>query len=237
MENAQSIPYGRISLFFVFILALLTWGFYKTYLIFFPSFTGFNNVQHFHGAMMMTWMAFLIIQPLLIRSGKTSIHRLIGKFSYVIAPLLVVSIFLVSRMVYQRPVPAMPAEERIGLIALSIPGMIAFAIFYVLAIINRKDTTSHLRYMIGTSLLLVGPGLGRALIVYYNMSLNDAVNFTNYLIIAIAAGLLINDLIKQRTYVPYTVILITILLTHFAWYFRYSTVVQNAGELFAKIFF
>ena len=237
MENTQSVPYGRISLFFVVILALLTWGFYKTYLIFFPSFTGFNNVQHFHGAMMMTWMAFLIIQPLLIRSGKTGIHRLIGKFSYVIAPLLVVSIFLVSRMVYQRPLPAMPEEERIGLIALSIPGMIAFAIFYLLAIINRRDTTKHLRYMIGTSLLLVGPGLGRALIVYYNMSLNDAVNFTNYLVIAIAAGLLINDLIKRRTHVPYTVILIIILVTHFAWYFRYSGIVQNAGETFAKIFF
>jgi hypothetical protein len=237
MENTHSIPYGRISLFFVFILALLTWGFYKTYLIFFPSFTGFNNVQHFHGAMMMTWMAFLIIQPLLIRSGKTNIHRLIGKFSYVIAPLLVVSIFLVSRMVYQRPLPAMPAEERIGLIALSIPGMIAFAVLYLLAIINRKDTTKHLRYMIGTSLLLVGPGLGRALIVYYNMSLNDAVNITNYLVMGIAAGLLINDLIKRRTYVPYTVILIIILLTHFAWHFRYSDTWQRIGETFAKIFF
>ncbi|HET6768597.1 MAG TPA: hypothetical protein VFH08_14395 [Chitinophagaceae bacterium] len=237
MENTKSVPYGRISLFFVFILALVTWGFYKTYLIFFPSFTGFNNVQHFHGAMMMTWMAFLIIQPLLIRSGKTNIHRLIGKFSYVIAPLLVVSIFLVSRMVYQRPVPAMPEEERIGLIALSIPGMIAFAALYLLAIITRKNTSSHLRYMIGTSLLLVGPGLGRALIVYYNMSLNDAVNFTNYLVMAIAAGLLINDLIKRRTYVPYTVILITILLTHFAWNFRYSIAWQSIGETFAKIFF
>lgn len=237
MENAQSVPYGRISLFFVIILALLTWGFYKTYLIFFPSFTGFNNVQHFHGAMMMTWMVFLIIQPLLIRSGKTHIHRLIGKLSYVIAPLLVVSIFLVSRMVYQRPVPEMPATERIGLIALSIPGMIAFAALYLFAIINRKDTSSHLRYMIGTSLLLVGPGLGRALIIYYGMSLNDAVNITNYLIIAIASVLLINDLVKRRTYIPYTVILIIILLTHLAWHFRYSNAWQSTGETFAKIFF
>lgn len=91
--------------------------------------------------------------------------------------------------------------------------------------------------MIGTSLLLVGPGLGRALIVYYNMSLNDAVNITNYLVMGIAAGLLINDLIKRRTYVPYTVILIIILLTHFAWHFRYSDTWQRIGETFAKIFF
>jgi len=114
MESTQTIPYRGISFFFIFILALITWGFYKTYIIFFPSFTGFNNVQHFHGAMMMTWMVFLIVQPLLIRSGKVTIHRAIGKLSYVIAPLLIVSIFLASRMVYQRSEPVLPHEEKIA---------------------------------------------------------------------------------------------------------------------------
>src|SRR5258707_13705325 len=115
MERSLAIPYRGISLFSVVILAFVTWGFYKTYIIFFPSFTGFNNVQHFHGAMMMTWMIILITQPLLIRSGKVTIHRAIGKLSYVIAPLLVVSIFLVSRMVYQRPEPVLSHEEKIAM--------------------------------------------------------------------------------------------------------------------------
>jgi hypothetical protein len=72
MEKSQAIPYRGISLFFVLVMAIITWGFYKTYIIFFPSFTGFNNVQHFHGAMMVTWMLFLIVQPLLIRSGQNN---------------------------------------------------------------------------------------------------------------------------------------------------------------------
>ena len=168
MEKSLAIPYRGISLFFVLILAFVTWGFYKTYLIFFPSFTGFNNVQHFHGAMMMAWMIMLITQPLLIRSGKVTIHRAIGKLSYVIAPLLVVSIFLVSRMVYQRPEPVLPHEERIAMIALSIPYLVAFAIFYSLAIINRKETYKHMRYMIGTSFLMIAPGLGRGLIINFH---------------------------------------------------------------------
>src|SRR6187431_1887402 len=124
MEKQSSIPYSGISLFFVFVLALITWGFYKTYIAFFPSFTGFNNVQHFHGAMMMTWMVFLIVQPLLIKSGKVRIHQAIGKLSYLIAPLLIVSIFLASRMVYQRSEPVLPHEEKIAGIALSIPFLI-----------------------------------------------------------------------------------------------------------------
>jgi hypothetical protein len=237
MERSQAIPYRGVSLFFVFILALLTWGFYKTYIIFFPSFTGFNNVQHFHGAMMMTWMAFLIVQPLLIRSGKVTIHRAIGKLSYVIAPLLIVSIFLVSRMVYQRPEPVLPHEEKIAMIALSIPFLFAFAILYLLAIINRKETYKHMRYMIGTSFLMIAPGLGRGLIIYFGNSLHDAVNYSNYFVFGIAGGLLINDIIKKRSYMPFAVVLFIFVLVHLAWNYRYSGLWQSIGEGFAKIFF
>src|ERR1044072_6974867 len=120
MQQTTTIPYGRISLFFVFILALITWGFYKTYLIFFPSFKGFSTVQHFHGAMMITWMAMLIIQPLLIGFNKISIHRIVGKLSFVVAPLLVVSIFLVTKMVYWREDPPLPHDVRVGEMALTV---------------------------------------------------------------------------------------------------------------------
>jgi hypothetical protein len=188
MREPQAIPYTGISMFFIIVLSLITWGFYKTYIIFFPSFTGFNNLQHFHGAMMAIWMAFLIIQPLLIRSGRVTIHRAIGKLSYIVAPLLVVSIFLVSRMVYHRPEPGVAHEQKIAMIALSIPFLIGFVIFYSLAIINRKETYKHMRYMIATSFLMIAPGLGRALIIYYNLSLDDSVNYCNYLVMAITGG-------------------------------------------------
>ena len=237
MERSQAIPYSRISLFFVVVLALVTWGFYKTYIIFFPSFTGFNNVQHFHGVMMMTWMILLITQPLLIRSGKVKIHRAIGKLTYVIAPLLIVSIFLVSRMVYHRPEPGVPHEEKIAMIALSIPFLVGFATFYSLAIINRKQTSLHMRYMIGTSFLMIAPGLGRALIIYYHYSLHDSVNYCNYLVMAITTGLLINDIVKKRSWSPWAVILFMFVLLHLAWNFRNSAVWQSIGEVFAKTFF
>jgi hypothetical protein len=235
-QTQTAIPYRGISLFFIFVLTLITWGFYKTYLIFFPSFTGFNNVQHFHGAMMMIWMVFLIVQPLLIRSGKVGIHRAIGKLSYLIAPLLIVSIFLVSRMVYHRPEPV-PHEDKIAMIALSIPFLAGFVVFYSLAIINRKETSKHMRYMIGTSFLMIAPGLGRAMIVYYGMSLHDSVNYCNYLVMAITVGLLLNDIVKKRSYFPFAVILFVFLLMHLAWNFRNSAIWQALGEGFAKIFF
>lgn len=237
MEHSTSIPYSRISLFFVFVLALLTWGFYKTYIIFFPSFTGFNSVQHFHGAMMLTWMIILIIQPLLIRSGKRSAHRLIGRLTFVIAPLVVVSIFLASKMVYQRPQPPLPENEKIGMIALSIPAMIAFAILYCLAIANRRNTYNHMRYMIGTSLLMIGPGLGRALIVYFGMSLPQSVSFESYLTIGIATALLLNDVLNKKSLSANAIVLAVVTLVYITWQFRLSLAWQDIGGFIAKNFF
>ena len=224
--------------FLIVALMLLTLvGFYPTYFRKFPVFENVTTVQHFHGAMMMTWMIFLIVQPLLIRSGKVTIHRAIGKLSYVIAPLVIVSIFLASRMVYQRPEPVLPHEEKIAGIALSIPYLFGFAILYSLAIINRKNTYMHMRYMIGTSFLMIAPGFGRGLIVYYNNSLQDAVNYSNYLVFAIAGGLMINDIIKKRSFTAFAVVLSVFILLHIAWNYRYTGAWQSIGKGFAKVFF
>jgi hypothetical protein len=237
MEQATSIPYNRISLFFIIILAVITWGFYKTYIIFFPSFEGFTFVQHFHGAMMMTWLLFLIIQPLLIRYNKVALHRMIGKLSYVVAPVLMASIFLASRSSFLRPIPGVPHEEKIAEIALSLPYIFAFGILYSLAIVNRKNTYYHLRYMIGTSLLMIGPGLGRALIVYYNYTLPEAVEVHNYVIIGIAASLMIYDILKKNSYRAFAIVLIVITCIIIIWESRHTQIWQSIGEFIAKNLF
>ncbi|MBL7742733.1 MAG: hypothetical protein JNN00_04575, partial [Chitinophagaceae bacterium] len=217
MQPSTTIPYRTISLFFVIILGLVTWGFYKTYLVFFPSFDGFSTIHHFHGAMMMTWICFLIVQPLLIRAGKLNIHRAIGRLSYVVAPLLMVSIFLVTRIGYYRPVPGMSHEDKIAEIALSTPYIPAFAVLYCLAIINRRNTYDHMRYMIGTSLFMIGPGLGRALIIYFGKTLDQSVDFTDFLSIGMVALLLLNDLLRKRSYKAFAIVLLVLICIHITW--------------------
>lgn len=65
---------NRLIYFFIFILLISVAGFYKTYLVKFPSFEGFTWVQHFHGAVMLTWVLMLIAQPVFIRT-KTPITQ------------------------------------------------------------------------------------------------------------------------------------------------------------------
>lgn len=233
MEKA----YNYIYLFFVAIFFVLIWGFWRTYLVFFPSFKGFGYTHHIHGLLMMTWIVMLIAQPLLIKAKKLALHRVIGKLSYLVVPLLLLSIFMVGRISYYKLLSQASYEVAIGDVALNMPSIVAFTILYGLAILNRKKARMHMRYMIGTSLLMIGPGLGRALIIYFAVPFPVAVSYTSYVTIMIAAGLLLSDIIRKKPYLPYTVTLVLMVLLELAWHFRLSPVWQAIGGKYAAIFY
>jgi len=235
--SRSHVPYGRVSLFFFLILLVVTWGFYKTYIIFFPSFQGFRPVQHFHGAMMMIWMALLIIQPLLIRAGRLSIHRLIGRLSFIIAPLVVLSMFLITKFSYYKPVPPLSHQEKIGGLALQAIDIAQFALFYCLAIINRRNTYNHMRYMIGTAVMMIGPGLGRAFIVYYNIPFDAAIAYIFYVEIAVCAAFLLSDILRKGSFRANAIVLSAIVVHFLLWEFRLHQPWQSIGGLIAAYLF
>jgi hypothetical protein len=73
--------------------------------MFFPSFKGFGYTHQIHGLLMMMWIFMLIVQPLLIRAGKLSLHRAIGKASYIVVPLLLLPISMVDKISYDKMIP------------------------------------------------------------------------------------------------------------------------------------
>ena len=145
METVQPSSYTRSSVIAAVILLIVLWGFHRTYTVFFPSFEGFLFVQHFHGFMMLLWLVLLIVQPLLIARRKHHLHRLVGSASYVIAPLIMLSIFLVADMVFGKNMATRSPADAYAEIALSIPSIVFFGIFYGLAISNRRRRSSSCR--------------------------------------------------------------------------------------------
>jgi hypothetical protein len=204
--------------------------------VFFPSFKQFGYTHHVHGLLMMMWIFMLIVQPLLIRARKLPAHRAIGKASYVVVPLLLLSIFMVDKISYDKTVSASPQQAVAG-IALNIPALFAFAVLYGLAIWEKKKSRVHMRYMLGTSLLMIGPGLGRALIVYFNVPFPDAVIYTYYLIMAIAFLLLIADMIQKKPIIPYSITFVLMVLVYLAWQFRDGSLWQAIGGNYAAVFY
>ena len=111
---------------------------------------------------MLGWLLMLIVQPWLIRSRRRDIHRVIGRASFVWAPLVVISaLYVVLDNLAKLPQPYPPIG--LSFFWLGLASALFYAMLYSLAIINRKDVQLHARYMAATALGFITPGLGRLL--------------------------------------------------------------------------
>ncbi len=216
---------NRLIYFFIFLLLMSVAGFYKTYLVKFPNFEGFTWAHHFHGAIMLTWILILIAQPVFIRTKNFRLHRIVGKASYFIFPLLLLSFFLVARAGYLRNIKTVGETEALARMGFSgIPDMFYISILYGLGIYYKKKTSFHLRFFTSIGLMILGPGLGRFLIAVCGLPF-AAVPIMIGVIGLFTLGWMIADIIKKRSAFPMAVflgiIVISFLLgpnTHSAWW-------------------
>lgn len=170
--------YPNLGYWFLTLIALVFAGFYTTYfsVLFQPK----PAFIHFHFMLMALWIIMLIAQPFLIKYKKLTLHRTVGKASYVLVPLVLFSAFLMIRQEYygyivdlgQEVAPALThteilkqaANEPIALIYFT-----WFTLFYLLAIINRRRSNIHSRYMLATALTLLGPTVDRILGIHFGV--------------------------------------------------------------------
>ncbi|MCC6289154.1 MAG: hypothetical protein IT249_14835 [Chitinophagaceae bacterium] len=160
------INLNRFGLYFCVLIPLVLLGFWKTYFSkFFGDTNGLTAYMHFHAIVMSCWVALLIVQPILIRRKKLNIHRLLGKVSYVLMPLVLVSMLL---LLHSRG-NLRPVEQRGFFVTLAaVIGIFVVGFYYLIAIINRKNTPVHARAMICTGLDLLDPTLMRLLAPLYD---------------------------------------------------------------------
>ena len=122
--------YNKIVFFFVVIVLITLPGFYKSYFSLLPDFPGLKNIHHFHAVALMLYLALLIVQPILISSKKIAIHRIIGKFSYILVPLIFISLILVYHNQYLRMfLEGKPNSELLAFVFAPTTDAIPFFIF------------------------------------------------------------------------------------------------------------
>ncbi len=149
--------YRHSSKFFVVFLALMVWAFWPSYftrLFEQPSFW-----FHAHGIVLTLWCVLLVVQAQLIRTGRRGWHRLLGQSSYVLAPAVVI---ITTLFVHYRVAPALRGVAvlppfALHFLALTLISIVAFALFYALAIWFRRDAQVHARWMVCTVFPLVTP--------------------------------------------------------------------------------
>ena len=152
--------YRNAFYWMIALLAILLIGFWPSY---FSRLTEPMHVTlHLHSIAMLAWVLLLIAQSWLIRNRKLSYHRVLGKASFLIAPLVVITGIWVNFHFQGRvEEPLAIRVQAIFWFGFFLP--LLFALLYVQAIRHRHNMNLHARYMILTALVFLIPGLGRAL--------------------------------------------------------------------------
>lgn len=227
----------------VLLIALIHVGFYKTYIRHFPEFRdidvpglglrSFSAVKHFHGMMMMSWVFMLFLQPVLIRSGKLNLHRRVGRLSYILAPLVLLSIYLVVKGTYNGVLQAAGQVQARALLSLIFPAFVFFAILYFLAIRYRHNAQLHMRYMASTAFLFIPPAMDRLLLTYFNLPGYDVGSFIE---LSIIGAVTIFDSAKTKRLSPFMLVFCFETLHTIFWYNREGSFWQSIGGVIENLF-
>ncbi len=156
----------------IYVLALMVvaWlGFGPSYFNqLFIAEADFSLYFHFHAACMVLWVGMAFVQPVLIRYGKMQLHRKVGRISYLVFPIMIISILMLVHSQLKL------ADEIYGA-ALLIPfkDIMAMTFTYSLAIKFKHHAGRHARWMVATMIPMIEPSLIRLFFNYLPPSLVD----------------------------------------------------------------
>lgn len=162
-------PYRNIGFFFLLLFALVIAGFTPR-VPDSPFFGYFSHVAraepvpltiHLHAAAAIAWFALLSVQPFLIRWRRPDLHRWLGMASIPIVALVLVTAVQVMKRTYLNGIAVLPRETVLSLLAQSFTALSLFFVFYVCALLNRRNLYRHVAFMVGASLGVATPGLAR----------------------------------------------------------------------------
>lgn len=207
MTKSKYYKYAHIYLALGLVVVLI--GFSKSY---FNNLSEFFFSYHLHGISATLWMLLLIIQPYLFQKGKIKTHRLLGRSSLVLVPLIIIGGVIMMKLMIQGQANY-PPNIVYTLAFIDVCTLFGFAVLYILALYFRKNLKLHSRFMVST---IFGP-LVPALTRLYLIVLAVASNFTDaltYSYLAVELVLLI-IILKERnvkeikmTYVPFFIFIV-----------------------------
>ena len=209
---------GYILLIFPLIIVA---GFWVPYFSQIPNFdSSITTAVHIHALLLFAWIGLLIIQPLSIQYRAYSMHRIFGRASYALMPLIVIFSVAMLRKEFQENsangmgVAAAGSTEYLSTIQVTL-----FATFYCLAIarIRKRDIAEHLRYMICIALVLLPAGLARTLGYWFGVNQSTSQSVCLTLIDLCLIALIFFD--RRRGFVarPYIVALAAYLIMETGW--------------------
>ena len=157
--SAAKIRFDKSGYYFIGLACIVFAGFWRSY--FSKFFTGNNDYNfyfHFHATLALLWVSMLIVQPILIRKKKITIHKILGKVSYVFMPLLLLSVLLILN----HSLKQVTEEQRtFSNVLVVVRDIFLLSVAFTIGVWYRSHVQMHARAMVVTGIVFIEPALAR----------------------------------------------------------------------------
>lgn len=155
------------------------------------SFDG-GPLLHWHGMLFFSWTLFFLVQTLFVATGRVTNHRNWGLFGISLATAMAISVVIAAiRSIKVAETIAMGDEaRRFAIVSLS--GLVLFATFFTLAIVNVRRPESHKRYLLVAMVPLMQASIAR---IFLTLFAPPGVAGPPPVFVALPPGLLMDGLI------------------------------------------
>ena len=185
----HKIRFDYSGYYFLGLIVLVFLGFWPSYFSkFLHANVGFTLYFHFHALMLSLWLCALVVQPILIRKKKLRLHKAMGKVTYFLFPLVILSIILLAHSRHA-------VNQKNLDLRLFVPfkDVIILITAYFIAIKYRHVIDIHARGMVATGIVFIEPALARLM-----KNLLPGTTISYYLTILIVYSLLTVLIIRER---------------------------------------
>ncbi|MFT5350942.1 MAG: hypothetical protein ACI9MF_001761 [Gammaproteobacteria bacterium] len=202
------------SFFFAIACSIIAlWGFWPTY--YSNPFKVEAFRVHFHAITMTAWCLLLISQTVLIKYRNYTVHKIMGKLSYVLAALIFVGLLLVVQHIMFSVLGSQSSSKYSGTFFIFF-STILFGLCYSWAIYRRDDPATHGRIMLCTVFPLLPAATDRIIgNMVKSAELTDQLIALVYFLAGVLALLLsIWDWRSHKRLNVFPVVLLTMLIFH-----------------------
>ena len=117
---------------------------------------------HVHAIVMLSWLGLLVVQPWLAERGGLALHRRLGWFAVGLAVILLclaTTAALMAMILGRIP----PVQTPGYFLAMNMTSLAAFALLFGAAIWKRRNMQAHQRLVMAATVMVIDPGIARAL--------------------------------------------------------------------------
>jgi hypothetical protein len=120
-----------------------------------------STIKHVHGLVMTAWFVFFFVQVRLVATGNTLTHRKVGVIGVVLALMVVTAGMMTAIASARAGVTPLPSIPPLVFLVMPIGELVIFVTLFTAAIVMRKRSPYHKRFMLLASIAMLTPAMAR----------------------------------------------------------------------------